>query len=182
MKIKLIEDELLIEETPGCVWIFGLFFAVIGGVFVYGSLGGFSNRDEVPQYAIYLSFLMGAAGIAVGIWLIYLSPITKVVVNRQTNTVVHTRRGLAGKQENIYSFQQIKQFCLIEEVDDDGDPIWSLGMELSDGETIVISARRTPDEKYNRDFVFQTNEFMHKQISSTQMVFEIEVENPTKAG
>lgn len=181
MHTEQTENELIIQETPGCLWIFGLFFAVIGGIFVYGSLGGFSNRDEVSPFAIYLSFLIGATGVAVGIWLIYRAPVTKVVVNRQTNTVVHTRRGLAGKQENIYSFGQIKQFCLVEEVDDEGDPIWSLGMELSNGETIIISSLQSHNEKYKRDFVFQTNEFMHKQIASTQMIFEIEDKDRTKA-
>ncbi len=177
MKIRQNENELTIEETPGCLWIFGLFFVVISGIFVYGSLGGFTNWDEIPRYAIDLSFLMGAIGIAVGIWIISMAPITKVVVNRRMNTVVHMRRGLAGKQENIYSFRQIKQFCLVEDKDGDGDPVWTLGMELSNGEMIVISSLLSPSEKFKRDFVFKTNEFMNKQIASSQMIFELEDEN-----
>jgi hypothetical protein len=177
VKIKQSENELIIEETPGCLWIFGLFFAVIGGVFVYGSLGGFSNWNEASTLTIYLSFLMGAIAVAVGVWIIYRAPLTKVIVNRQTKTVVHIRRGLAGQQKNIYSFGQIKQFCLVEQEDSEGDPIWSLGMELSNGETIKISSLESHNEKYKRDFVFQTNEFMHKQIASSQMIFEIEGKN-----
>ena len=117
---------------------------------------------------------MGAIGVAVGIWIIYRAPVTKVIVNRKTKTVVHTRRGLAGKQENIYNFGQIKQFCLVEEVDDESNPIWSLGMKLSSGETIVISSLQSHDEKYKRDFVFQINDFLRKQMPSYKSNLEIE--------
>jgi len=180
VKIRENVNELIIEEKPGCLWIFGLFFAVIGGVFVYGSLGGFTNRDEVSQFAIYLSFLLGAMGVAVGIWIIYRAPVTNIVVNRQTNSVTHTRIGLSGKKEKIYSFGQIKQFCLIEEKDSESDLIWSLGMELSSGETIKISSLESHNEKFKRDFVFQTNEFLQKQMPSLQSSFEIEDESQLK--
>ncbi len=159
-----------------------MFFALVGGIGVYGSLGGFTNYDEFSPLVIYFSLLVGAIIAATGIWMIYRAPITKVIVNRKTKTVLHTRFGLAGKQENIYSFRQIKQFCLVEEKDSEGDPIWSLGIEFLSGETIVISSLQSHSEKYKRDFVFQTNEFMHKQIASTQMIFEIEGEDRTKAG
>jgi hypothetical protein len=181
VKIRENENELIIEETPGCLWFFGLFFALVGGVFVYGSLGGFTNRDEVSPAAFYLSFLMGAIAVVVGIWIIYRAPVTKVVVNRQTKKLIHTRYGLAGKQKNLYDFRQVKQFCLIEEVDDESNPIWSLGLKLSNGETIVISSLQSHNEKYKRDFVFRTNEFMHKQIASSQMIFEIEDKNELKS-
>lgn len=177
MKISQNENELIVQEKPGSLWIFGLFFAVIGGVFVYGSLGGFTNHSTVPLYAIVLSFLMGSVGVATGIWIIYRAPLTKVFINRRTKTVTLVRYGLAGKQENIYSFGEIKQFCLVEEMDDENSPIWSLGLELSGGETIVISSLQSHDEKYKRDFVFQTNEFLQKQMPSYKPVSEIEDES-----
>ena len=180
MKIRENPNELIIEETPGCLWIFGLFFALLGGIFVYGSLGGFTNGDEVSQLVIYISFLLGAMGVAVGIWTIYRAPVTKIVVNRQTNSVTHMRIGLSGKQEKIYSFGQIKQFCLIEEKDSESDLIWSLGMELSNGETIKISSLESHNERFKRDFVFQTNEFLRKQMPSMQSSFELEDESRTK--
>jgi len=180
VKIRQNENQLIIEETPGCLWIFGLFFAVIGGIAVYGSLGGFTNRDEVSPLVIYFSLLMGAIVAAVGIWIIYRAPMTKTIVNRHTKTVIHTRRGLAGKQENIYSFGQVKEFCLVEEKDSEGDAIWSLAMEISNGEKIKISSLQSHDEKYKRDFVFQTNKFLRKQMPSYKTSFEIEDKNKPK--
>lgn len=180
MQTKRAENELIIQETPGCLWILGLLFVFIGGIFVYGSLGGFTNADEVPQYAIYLAFLMGSIGVAAGVWVIFHAPVTKVFINRQTETVALVRRGLFGKRENIYSFEQIKQFCLIEEKDSEGDDIWSLGMELSSGERIKISSLESHSEKFKRDFVFETNQFMYKQMPNYKSALELEDENRTK--
>ena len=43
MQIEQTGNEFIVRETPGCLWIFGLFFAFVGGIFVYGSLGGFMD-------------------------------------------------------------------------------------------------------------------------------------------
>lgn len=143
MKLRQTEKELIIDEAPGCLWIFGLFFAIIGGTFVYGGLGGFSNSSEVGPWVLTLSFLMGTTGLAAGFWIIFRAPITKVTVDRHNKTIIHTQRGLFGKKEESYRFDQVREFCLIEEVDDEGDPVWSLGIELPDGERVRISSGKS---------------------------------------
>ncbi|HEX9960959.1 MAG TPA: hypothetical protein VGB00_08505, partial [Pyrinomonadaceae bacterium] len=117
MKIKHTENELILQDAPGCLWIFGLFFACIGAVFVFGSLGGFTNYDELPSYAIYLSFLMGAIGIGVGVWQISAHPLSKTIVDSQIKTVRHAERGLFKKHENTFHFEEIAQFIVIESED-----------------------------------------------------------------
>jgi hypothetical protein len=166
MKLTQNENELTIGEAPGCLWIFGLFFAIIGGAFVYGSLGGFSNYAEVGPWGLAASFFMGSTGVAAGFWIIFHAPVTKVTVDRKARTAVHTQRGLFGKKERSYRFDLVREFCLIEEVDGDGDPIWSLGLELSDGERVRISSLASPAESFKRDFVFQANQFMGRQMPS----------------
>jgi hypothetical protein len=173
MQIERTENELIIRETPGCLWIFGLFFAIVGGVFVYGSLGGLADYERQTLWMLALAFVMGSVGVATGVWIIYSAPITKIVVNRIDYEVRMTRYGLFGKQKTFYDFDDIEQFCLIEEVDDESNPIWSLGMRLNSGETIKISSLPSHDERFKREFVFQTNEFMFKQISVTENVFEL---------
>jgi len=176
MQIERTENELIIRETPGCLWIFGLFFAFVGGVFVYGALGGFVDFRRHELWMLALAFVMGAIGVCTGVWIISRAPITKVSINRIENELFITRYGLFGKRENFYEFDEIEQFCLIEEEDDESNPIWSLGMRLAGGETIKISSMPSHDERFKRNFVFQTNEFMHKQMPDTQTVFELEDE------
>jgi hypothetical protein len=177
MQTEQTGNELIVRDTPGCLWIFGLFFAFVGGMFVYGSLGGFVNYDKHELWMLALSLLMGLTGIAVGIWIIYGAPVTKVVINRLENTVLITRYGLFGKRESFYDFDEIERFCLVEEKDDEGNNIWFLGMKLTSEETIKISSFASHDELFTSDFVFQTNEFTRKQIPSSELILESEDES-----
>ena len=172
MQTEQTENELIIRESPGCLWMFGLFFAFVGGVFVYGALGGLADYDSQSPGMLTLAFLMGTIGIITGVWIIYRAPITKVVIDRIENEVLITRYGLFGKQKTSYDFDEIEQFCLVEELDGEGDKIWSLGMKLINEETVKISSLPSHDERFKSNFVFQANEFMRKQLSSTEMILE----------
>jgi hypothetical protein len=176
MQIERIDNELIIRETPGCIWIFSSLFLVVGGIFVYGSLGNFTNHSSVPFWLITVAFLMGSIGCAVGLRLIHKSPITKIIIDRDNETVAYTTYGLTGRTHTVYYFDEIEEFCLIEETGSAGELIWSLGMEISGGETIKISSLESHDEIFKRDFVFRINEFMGKQMPIAQSVFELEDE------
>lgn len=177
MKTTRTENELIIQETPGCLWAFSLLFLVVGGLFVYGSLGGFVNAGAVPLWTLLIAFLMGSAACAVGIRLINRSPITKIIINRDKEILTYITYGITGRTHALYHFDEIKEFSLIEENDSEGDPVWSLGMETSDGEIIKISTLESHDEIFKRNFVFQINEFMYKQMPSAQSVFQLEDES-----
>ena len=129
-----------------------------------------------------LAFVMGSIAVAAGIRIIHRAPVTRVVINRIEGELLMTRYGLFGKEQSFYTFNEIEQFCLIEEQDDESNPIWSLGMDLSNGETIKISSLPSHDERFKREFAFQTNEFMHKQIASTQMILEAVDEEEAEIG
>jgi len=179
MQIEQTETELIVSETPGCVWIMGLFFALVGGIFVYGALGGFADYDKHAPWTIALTFFMGSAAVGVGIWIIYNAPITRVVINRVENTVFIQRWGLFGKQESFYAFDEIERFVLLEEKDNEGDEVWALGMRLTSDETVRISSVASHDERFKSNFVFQINEFMHKQLTPVEIVLELEDETGT---
>ena len=180
MRLREDFNQIVLQETPASLWLFGLFFATIGGVFVYGSLGGLTNYDEVPAWQLLISFLMGGCAIAVGLWIIYRAPLTKIVINRENETITERRFGLFGRRERVYCFDRIKQFSLIEETDDEGNLIWSLGMDLIDGEKIKISSLPSHSEKFKRDFVFQINRFLHIPIPSYQTIELVEDETRAK--
>ncbi len=177
MKIERTDQILTISETPGCLWIFGLFFALIGSAFVYGALGGYSNYDQITAIIIAAHTLGGLSAIAAGYWIIYQAPVTRITIDRSSETVTCKKRGLSGKSNVTYTFDRIKKFTLIEQPDSDGDPTFALGMELDDGELISISALFSPVETYKRDFAFQANEFLYKQMPSYRAEYELEDES-----
>jgi len=173
MQTEQTQNELIIRETPGCLWIFGLFFAIVGGLFVYGALGGFVDWGSQALWMLALALAMGAVGVVAGIRIIYAAPITRVRLDRLDEEVFITRYGLFGKREALYTFDEIEEFCLIEEKDSEGDSVWSFGFNLTNGETVKISSLPSSDERFIGNFVFQTNEFSRKQLPPTEIIFDV---------
>ena len=176
MKIERTNQTLTIKETPGCLWLFGLFFAGVGATFVYGAAGGYSNFAGIQQYVLVAHMFIGVAAIAAGYWIVFRAPITRIVIDRSSVTISYSKRGISGSSSAKYTFDDIRGFSLIVDIDQDGDPIFSLGLELVDGELLTISALQSHDEQFKRDFVYQANEFMYKQMPSANEVFSLEDE------
>ena len=182
MRLREDANEIILQETPGCLWVFGLFFVFVSGIFVYGSLGGLTDYDKQSSQMLALAFLMGSIGVAAGVWIISTAPITKIVVNRIENRVLLTRYGFSGKKETVYRFDEIKHFRLIEDKDDEGSPIWSFGIKLLNNDLIKITSLPSHSEEYERKYVFQINEFMHKPLPSYKAFDELEGESEPKIG
>lgn len=176
MKIERDGQTLTISETPGCVWLFGAFFVVIGAAFVYGASGGYSNYDGATRFEIAAHFIGGLTAVTVGFGVIWYAPLTWITIDRNTESVTLKRRGLSGRTHRVYRFDEVKEFFILEDVDSDGDPVWTLGMELADSEIVEISVFKTPDEKFKRDIAFQANEFMYKPLPSYRDAFQLEDE------
>ena len=182
MKVSATPNVIIIQENPGCIWLFGLFFAFIGGIFVYGSLGGFYNYRFQAPWSLALAFFMGAGAIGVGFWIIRSAPVTKVFINRLEEKVTVNRWGVFGKKTNEYAFDKIERFLLIEDRDDEGSPIWNFGMKLTDGEEIKITSLGKHAEDYEQQYVFMANQFTGKQLPIHELIFETEDESLGEIG
>lgn len=172
MKIENGDNLMVIRETPGCIWFVGLFFLLICGMFLFGASGGFSNWRELKHWEISVAIAMSLSGIAVGIWMIQSAPVTKVFIDRRNLQVSVVRRALFGRSSKTYEFDEIAHFFVHEDVDDEGDPIYSLAFRLTDEEVVKINSMPLHDEHYHRDFVFRANEFMLKQLPATEMILD----------
>ncbi len=178
MQISQTNDKLLIQETPGCLWIFGLLFVFIGGAFVFGALGGLADYDRQSPLMLFAAFSFGVVGIVAGIRIISRAPISHIVVDRFHSIVVWTRYGFMGRDTSVYRFEDVECFRLIEDRDDEGAEIWWLGMELVNGEVLRIGAVASHFEENERRFVFAANAFAGKQLTATELAFdELEDEN-----
>lgn len=162
MRVTQTIDEMILQETPGCLWLFGSFFILVSSVFVYGSLGGFTNYDKVPRWAIAASFFVGAIGISVGVWQIYRAPITIITINQRKKTVTHKRRGVFGSKSDEYGFDQVKHFRVVEDVDNEGDKIWYLGLEFYGGKIIRVSSMPSRSVERDQTIAERTNLFLRK--------------------
>lgn len=166
MKFSETPNDLTITETPGCLWLFGFFFAAVGAIFVYGSLGGASNWGEVPVWVNGMAFVMGSIGLITGIVIIRNAPLTLVRIDKLSRQVTYITRGILGKKVRTFNHSEFREFCLLEDEDSDGDPVYSFGMELVNGESIKISSLESPSEAYKRNFVYLANRAIGKENRS----------------
>lgn len=160
MRVERAPDKLILRDAPGCLWLFGAFFIAVASVFVYGSVGGFTDYDQVPRYALVFSFVMGAIGIAVGVWQISAHPFSKVIIDKRFATVILTRVGLRGKNASVYNFFEIRDFFVTEGEDDEGGKLWRLALRLENGETVELSKVWERNESECRDTAQFANEYL----------------------
>jgi hypothetical protein len=62
-------------------------------------------------------------------------------------------------------------------VDSEGDPIWYFALKLNSQETIKITSLARHSYTYETEYVFRANEFMHKQLAASQMIFDAQDES-----
>lgn len=156
MKCRNSGSSLIIEDSPGPYWFLGLFFLSVGLVFVYGSLGGYSNYQEASLLAIRLHFIGGAIAVSVGGWLLF-TPATKLLISPTTKTLSISRKGVFSKEEHTLHFAGIQRLEAIEEKDSDGDPIWKIVIRDQYGEFIEFSSLLSHDGEGTAEVISKAN-------------------------
>lgn len=172
MKVFQTQNNLIIKENPGCFWLFGLFFAAFGVLFIYGSFNGFYLFGFQMPWAAQLTFLLGLFGIGIGILAIHQTPINNLEIDKISNQITLTRWGIFGKQVRVYCFDEIEKFLLIESKNSSGGTTWHFGMELTDGEQIPVTSLGKHPEDFENKFVYPINVFIGKELAACQLNFE----------
>jgi hypothetical protein len=172
MHIRQTENQLVITETPGCVWILASLFLLVGGAFVWGALGGFVDWHLHSPLLLAAALLMGAASVAAGVWLIGRAPVTTIVIDRIDDLVTWTQRGIFGTTEEVFCFDEIDQFRLVSDFDDEGARIWTLGLELFDGRLLTVGSLPSHFEENEQRYVFAANNFIRKQLRPMELILD----------
>jgi hypothetical protein len=139
MQIKQSSQQLVLRDSPGCFWLLGMLFVVVGGLFAAGSLGLFTNAHTLSIAQRLLVLLMGSTGVGVGIGVIVQAPQTVSVFDRQMQQVVITRRGLLGRTVSRYSFPDITTLQIREHADSEGSPVFQLELVLRSQQPVPLS-------------------------------------------
>jgi hypothetical protein len=155
-------DDLILKNNPYPIRFLGVFFFLISSLFVYGSLGGYSNYATAPGYVIKLHFLGGAVGVLVGSCLI-LSKTSYIKISAATQTVGIIKSNLLGKTEISIPFYKIKQFFVSEKTDD-GSLIWKVDLELESDETIEPTSVWHSDQEQCEEAANAANLILHKPL------------------
>jgi hypothetical protein len=152
-------NDLILKNNPYPIRFVGVFFFVISSMFVYGGLGGYSNYRDGDPLIMKLHALFGMIGVGVGIWL-FLTKTSKVNISATTQTVKLITNNLLGKKERSIPFYKIKEFIVSDKLDQDGDPIWKVDMELESNEIVELSGVWLHDKPQCEEAVITANKVL----------------------
>lgn len=128
--IQQTTNNLILNDSAGCLWMLGLFFVVIAGTFVIGLLGAFYNLNELSEIEKAGAWFVSLSGLAAGIWFIYSNPGTRLDFDKKGNLLTIQRRGLMRNEIEKYRLNNIEDVILIESKDTDGDPVYRIELKL----------------------------------------------------
>jgi hypothetical protein len=139
MKVYSSGNKLTLRDSPGCFYLVGFFFFVLGVLTAIIAIGSASDPAVGPIGSRILAFALGMSAIAAGLYVIYDSPGSRIIADKDALTVVILRRGLLRKERNNYLFSEIQDIHTVEKQDIDGDPVFSLRMSLIDGKEVALT-------------------------------------------
>jgi hypothetical protein len=137
MKANSSADGLTLSDSPGCFWLFGGFFCVMGGGAVLVAVS--ASRGSIAFGQIILALGLGLAAIATGIYFIHDSPGSRVVIRRDAGSLEVIRRDLFRHQRNRYPLTSFASVHLAESKDMDGDPVFTITSKLTDGTEVPLT-------------------------------------------
>jgi hypothetical protein len=153
---------LIVKDSSGCFWLFGLFFVVIAGTFVIGLMGAFYNLNELSQLEQTAGWIVSLSGVAAGIWTIYSNPAIKSDFDKREDIVKINRKGFMKNENEQYPLKEIDDIVINESKDDEGDPIFSVEMKLNSGTTISLTKTWLRNKKDLEENIKQIKDFLGK--------------------
>lgn len=137
MKSSSRPDGLMLTDSPGCFWIFGGFFCVIGGAGIVATIA--SAGGGFPVWQVLLGIGLGLAAIATGLFLIYDAPVSRVFVSAGRKTLTIRYRGLFRRRQEHIDFSSIESVYLLQGKDIDGDAVFTLRLQRVDGREVHLT-------------------------------------------
>ena len=61
---------LFTKDAAGCLWLLGLFYVVVAGIFVVGLMGAFTNLYELNELERAVAWFVALSSVTAGIWII----------------------------------------------------------------------------------------------------------------
>ena len=163
MKLKETDLGLEIKHTPGCLWVFGCFFFVVGSIFLYGLLGGFSNYDKIETWEIAVGLVISLSIIVVGIWQILSHPVMITTINGRNKTITLVEKGFIRRQKRELKFSEVSKFEIVEEKDSEGDSFYYIVLKTKRSEKIKLSSSGIQVESYVLEIKDEINRYLEKE-------------------
>lgn len=143
MRLIRRDETLELRDQSGVFVVFGAFFVLIGGMFAYGGLGGFTNHDQVPWYFNLLATAMGLVGVATGLGVAMGVRGARLRLDRARREFVLETRHWLRRERRVLRAAEIASLGLEQDRDDEGGETVRAHLRLSDGTVIHLGPPET---------------------------------------
>jgi hypothetical protein len=133
------DGTLVVDETPVMHWLFALLFVGVGGLFVVGPLGVFTDADRLAWWVRAGIAAVGSIGVAVGGWVLVRAPRSRLTVAPARAGVRLERWGLGGHVAWEWPLAAITGVQLVQGRDDEGGTVFQLHLLVRDARPVPIS-------------------------------------------
>jgi hypothetical protein len=140
VRIEERGNVLIAQATPGCVWIFGLWFVAGGALAIVMTFAAY-NAHELAWWERLLTLVIGTACTAAGLFVIVGAPAVRAVFDRTSGRAFVTTTGLRTRTRVEFACGDVCVVDLREEKDSDGDPMYQVRIWLRDGRTILLQSQ-----------------------------------------
>ena len=108
VRTRVEPGRLILEDSPGCFWLFGLFFLLLGSLPIAGLFGLFAEPWKVRGWEAPAAVLLGLAAVAAGLYVVYTSPRTRVIFDVTRGRVSVSRRGLLRREDLRFGLDELR--------------------------------------------------------------------------
>jgi hypothetical protein len=133
------DGTIVVSETPVMHWLLALLFVGVGGLFVVGPLGLFTDADRLAWWLRAGIVMLGSIGVAVGGWVLARSPRSRLTARAAGDDVRLERWGLSGRDTWTWPLAAVTGVQLVQGRDDEGGTVFQLHLLLRDARPVPIS-------------------------------------------
>ena len=143
--VEVTSGRLELRAAAGCAPLLGLFFLAVGGVFVHGLSGGFTNLADVGPLELTVAWVLAMVAAATGLWVLHTSRGHRAVLDATRRTVLVERRAPFHTARERIRMAEVREAEVTVEKDGDGDTVYGLALLLQGGRRASLSPQLYPD-------------------------------------
>ncbi len=166
MRIRERGMKLEVRTTPGCYWLFGLWFIAGGAVAMLMPFIA-SNADRVPWWARVVGLAIGAGCAGGGVFLISQYPWVRAELDRSTGYGC-VWSGHLRRRRTDFLLRDVHAVALDRTTDSDGDEMFRVDLVLRDGRSLPLM----PQHAFGREWALARAEALRLALRLREPVRE----------
>ena len=164
MRVTDRGTSLVIQDTPGCLWLFGTWF-VGGGLVAIALPFVAGNRDDVPLWGKLAAFIMGLAAVAVGWTAMRRSPSTHTELDAASGKGrVRSRAPFGRTQVDEFDLEDIGVVQVLPSRDSEGTQQYSVRLLLNNGREIPLHVQPSPNKRSIEGVATRIREYLGVRV------------------